>query len=294
METVGQVALWSFISEYRNAISVTNTRIRKDPGYSVSSYLDLATKVAELQFRNRDLVLLFRGQSTDHLNHQRHTSIKPSLLRAGPGQKGNPDPEILRMRFSQLQRADQELVARYVSSRLLGFDRLRRYRSMRWSILQHYEVCPTPLLDVTHSLRIAASFASIGAHQHAYVLVLGVPNLSGAITACAEASIETIRLSSVCPPCAVRPHIQEGYLLGEYPEVTGFEQKAFYKPHEIDFGRRLVAKFRFCPGRFWKGDDFRRISKHALHPDAHDPLHRLTQEVKNSLPSLTSQQSTLN
>ena len=45
--------------------------------------------------------------------------------------------------------------------------------------------------------------------------MLGVPNLSGAITASAEAGLQIVRLSSVCPPSAVRPHIQEGYLLGD-------------------------------------------------------------------------------
>lgn len=38
-------------------------------------------------------------------------------------------------------------------------DRLKRQRILHWSILQHYEVSATPLLDVTHSLPIAASFA---------------------------------------------------------------------------------------------------------------------------------------
>ena len=43
-----------------------------------------------------------------------------------------------------------------------------------------------------------------------------------------------IRLASVCPPEAVRPHIQEGYLLGEYPEIADYEQKALYPHYEID------------------------------------------------------------
>ena len=100
----------------------------------------------------------------------------------------------------------------YSRLQLLGVDRMKRQQILRWAILQHYEVCPTPLLDVTHSLRIAASFASAHADNSAYIFVVGVPNLSGAVTASAEASIQTIRLSSVCPPTAVRAHIQEGYL----------------------------------------------------------------------------------
>jgi hypothetical protein len=51
-------------------------------------------------------------------------------------------------------------------------------------MLQHYEVCPTPLLDVTHSLRVAASFATEDAtDNHAVLYVIAVPQISGAITA---------------------------------------------------------------------------------------------------------------
>jgi hypothetical protein len=184
-------------------------------------------------------------------------------------------------RFELLSNAERELVNRYRAAKLMGHQRLQRHRILRWSILQHYEVCPTPLLDVTHSLRIAASFASIGAKDSAFVYVLGVPNLSGAITASVEGGLQIVRLSSVCPPSAVRPHIQEGYLLGEYPEMAGYEQKENYSHYEIDFGRRLVAKFRFRPRSFWKSDTFPQVTKRALYPrPSNDPLYRLALEVQ--------------
>jgi hypothetical protein len=139
-------------------------------------------------------------------------------------------------------------------------------------------------LDVTHSLRIAASFASDGADDEAVVFVLGVPFLSGAITASAEAGLQIVRLSSVCPPAAVRPHIQEGYLLGEYPDMRGFEQKQYYEHHEIDFGRRLVAKFSFDPRTFWSDPMFPIVDRRALYPSAdNDPLFKLAQRVQERL-----------
>lgn len=114
--------------------------------------------------------------------------------------------------------------------------------------------------------------------------MLGVPNLSGAITASAEAGLQIVRLSSVCPPSAVRPHIQEGYLLGEYPEMSGTEQKENYFPYEMDFGRRLVAKFAFAPASFWKNDNFPQATKSALYPsEKSDPLFRLALGVKKQL-----------
>lgn len=284
METIGQTQIWSFFDGARKARSVRNTAVRGGPGHRVKSFMELATKVAELQFRNRDHVLLFRGQSGDHRNRERNTSLKPSLFRPAPGASGNPGAGVLVPRFDRLVRAEADLVTRYAQVGLLGIERLKRHRILRWAILQHYEVCPTPLLDVTHSLRIAASFASLPGSKEAFLFVLGVPNLSGAVTASAEAGLQIVRLSSVCPPTALRPHLQEGYLLGEYPEMTGYEQKELYEPYEIDFGRRLVAKFRFSPKAFWRNEMFPRVEEKALYPaPGRDPLYKLALEVKTTV-----------
>jgi hypothetical protein len=277
METIGKQKIWSFFDRRKKCAIATNTEIRKGPGHKVDSFIGLAKKVAELQFRNRDHVLLFRGQSNDYRNRQNNTTLKPTLFR--PGNRKNPDAGLLMSRFRTLERAEQALTSSYQnSSSFIGVQRLQRHRILRWSILQHYEVCPTPLLDVTHSLRIAASFASMkpgkqsGLSDKAFLYVLGVPNLSGAITASAEAGLQIVRLSSVCPPQAVRPHIQEGYLLGEYPEIPTYQQKARYEPYEVDFGLRLVAKFWFNPHDFWKQPHFPMVPKEALYPDSVDPL----------------------
>ena len=284
MDTIGQTELWSFFDSKNKSRTATNTEIRKGAGHEVRSFLDLATKVAELQFMNRDHVLLFRGQRGDHRNRNNNTSLKPRLLRSIAGAEKNPTSDRLTRRFQILKDAEEELVNRYAPARLLGLERLKRHRILRWAILQHYEVCKTPLLDVTHSLRIAASFASVGSGNKAFLFVLGVPNLSGAITASAEGGLQIIRLASVCPPSAVRPHIQEGYLLGEYPDMADFQQKVNYKHYEIDFGRRLVAKFCFDPAVFWrKKGTFPMVNQRALYPDSSDPIFKLTQDVKTSI-----------
>ena len=251
METIGQQEVWSFFDDTPSAVRVSDiAEVRRAPGHTVSSYLDLAKKVAELQFRNREHVLLFRGQTHDYRDRDGNgiTTLRPSIFRGNPPSPSRiPGEEEITRRFAALDRAERELVNRYVNDPQLGLDhdetnRLKRQRILRWSILQHYEVCATPLLDVTQSLRIAASFPSHRSKETCFLFVLGVPNLSGAITASAEAGLQIVRLSSVCPQSAVRPHLQEGYLLGEYPEIDRYEQKAHYRVHEIDFGRRLVAK----------------------------------------------------
>jgi hypothetical protein len=167
----------------------------------------------------------------------------------------------------------------FSKSQFLGKDRIVRHRLMRWAILQHYKVCDTPLLDVTHSLRVAASFATNdGADADAVLYVLAVPSVSGSVTASSEQGIQIIRLSSICPPEAQRPYFQEGYLLAEYPDLATFDEKQNYRPHEIDFGRRLIAKFRLPREGFWPSD-YTPIPNRALYPDDRDDMVGFTNQI---------------
>jgi len=238
--------------------------------------MDLAKKIADLQFHNPDHVLFFRGQSKDFKNRSGNTTLKPGVLR--PDTKRPllpPNPQELEARFRQLKDYERQLVDIFEQKKVLGRQRVARHRILRWSILQHYEVCGTPLLDVSQSIRVASSFASLSTESAAFLYVLAVPNVSGVVTASAEAGLQTVKLAGICPPTAVRPHIQEGFLLGEYPEMPDFDQKRHYKHYEIDFGRRLIAKFRLDPRSFWADPNFTKIERDALYPDAHDPLFKL-------------------
>lgn len=284
METIGKREIRSYLSTSETPKRTNNTAIRKGEGHQVENYLDLARKVAALQFANPQYVFLFRGQSKDYKNQHRNSSLKPTLFRPKKGDTKLPDAELLTKRFQFLADAERRLVSRYDEvSEFEGGLKLKRQKILRWSILQHYEICFTPLLDVTQSLRVATSFATDPEAMQAFVYVLGVPNLSGSITASAEAALQIVRLSGVCPPVAVRPHIQEGYLLGEYPDLPDFDQKQHYPAFEIDFGRRVLAKFTFNPQTFWHDSSFPLIEHAARYPDEHDPLFRLAQGLINEL-----------
>lgn len=275
METIGNQTLWSMLDGAKQATSrVSNTKIREDRGHEVTSYLELVRKVSELQFRNREYVFLFRGQNEDYPNKQRRSSLRPSLLRSSD----------IDGSYRKLLKAEQLLIDRY---KFTGHTMLVRHQALRWALLQHYQVCDTPLLDVTQSLRIAASFACQPPKEEAFVFVLGVTNISGAVTASNEAGLEVIRLSSVCPPEAIRPHIQEGYLLSEFPELSNPTQKSHYENYELDFGKRLVAKFRFNPRAFWKANDaFPMVPHKALYPiSPHDPVLQCLTEIKEIVDS---------
>jgi hypothetical protein len=278
MEPVGRTRLWSFVGGEPKIQVVTNSRVRTDAGHYVDSYQTLVAKVAELQWRNRGHVMLFRGQSSDWKSAQGFTTLRPTIFRPLPG-KNTLSNGVVDKRFKALAAAEVALAVGYDQLKRLGRQRVAREGLLRWSILQHYEVCPTPLLDVSQSLRIAASFASLTGSGEAFLYVLAVPNISGAITASAESGLQIVRLSSVCPPTAIRPHIQEGYLLGEYPEMLGPAQAQNYKHYEMDFGRRIIAKFRFRPGPFWKDEAFPVVPHAALYPPSKDWLETLTAKI---------------
>jgi hypothetical protein len=70
-------------------------------------------------------------------------------------------------------------------------------------------------------------------------------------------------------------------LLGEYPDMVNYDQKELYGHYEIDFGRRLIAKFKFNPITFWKWDTFPQVAHPALYPpESEDPLYKLARRVK--------------
>lgn len=281
MEKIGPQQIWSYFDDAAKPRPVSNHKIRMGEGHVVSSYFDLAMKVAELQFLNRNHVMLFRGQAKDHRS-SRGTTLNPTLFRLNG--KRLPTPRILQARFERLKAAEAHLVHLYREAQLRGSDRVARHRTIRWSILQHYDVCRTPLLDLTQSLRISASFAARkNGPGTAYLYVLGVPNRSGAVTASSEAGLQIICLSSACPPEAVRPHMQEGYLLGEYPEVADYDRDSQYPYGEMDFGRRLVAKFKLNLGEFWNSRNFPAASVESIYPSDFDPLLQITDRIKRDI-----------
>ena len=71
--------------------------------------------------------------------------------------------------------------------------------------------------------------------------------------------------------------------MGEYPEIPDFAQNKHYKYSEMDFGRRLVAKFRLRCETFWS-PNFPAATPAALFPSApRDRLFELTKAIKDTL-----------
>ena len=248
---------------------------RRD-AYRVATYDELMKIVAELSYLNRDNLLFFRGQAKDYRNKAGATSLYPSLYRKNVISRARLDYD-----FSMLREISALLVEETKKYDRRSADEIRRKQYIQWSLIQHYEVYETPLLDVTQSLRVACSFAQAGAEEasEAFVYVLGLPYMPNGISINSEQEIVNIRLLGACPPLALRPYFQEGFLVGTTDITDNYDDK-----NELDFNRRLVAKFAIPGGEsFWNGNQ-RRIAKDLLFLDEkNDAMYKICSSIHGAV-----------
>jgi hypothetical protein len=279
VEKIGQKDLWGVADEDDDIRVVNQIDVARGDGKVVENYNDLIRTLAKIQYHNPDFVLMLRGQTRDHQS-EGVTILKPSILRESRGRYPGRGP--LNERFRRLKNAERELAEAF-NRHAIPDPKLRvvKHRIVRWAILQHYKVVDTPLLDVTLSPRIAASFATDDGRPWGFIYVLAVPNISAAVTSSAEAGMQIIRLSSVCPYVAMRPGVQEGYLLGEYPEIDTMETKSRIPYEETDFSLRLISKIKFKPRDFWDQSGFGGASDEHLYPDEDEAFGRMIDELRD-------------
>jgi hypothetical protein len=277
MKTLAE-PVWSFAKKSDPTIKQYSvTELRQGPGGFVNDYQELVEQVAYLAFKNPEYVLLFRGQADDYRNRTNSTILYPSIFRAATNVLATSE---MKRRFERLKLAEQFLAEEYDFE---GKRRIRIHEILRWALLQHYEVCPTPLIDATSSLRVACSFAYWSLQPiQPMIYVLGLPQISGSVTASSETGIQIIRLLSICPPSALRPNYQDGYLIGEYPTIT-LEAKREYQRAELDFSRRLICKFRLPPAKNFWSKDFQPIPRAALYPNDRDMLYPIAANILKEL-----------
>jgi hypothetical protein len=247
------------------------------PAFQISTFRSLVEHVARLAYANPDELLFFRGQDRDYQSKAGGTTLYPAIYRSD----SLPIRE-LRHRFDLLEQAARLLVDEFRNARIEGHRELRQKRYIQWSILQHYEVVATPLLDLTQSLRVACSFAQLrGTEPVCHVYVLGLPYLTNRISFNSEHDIVNVRLLSICPPSALRPYFQEGYMAGTADVTVDFDSKT-----ELDFRNRLIAKFAIPRAQSFWGPGFEKIPDTALYPKGDQILElcdRLKGEVQDEL-----------
>jgi hypothetical protein len=244
--------------------------ISKSEPLLVNTFPELVAHTARIAYYNKNQLLFYRGQANDYRNRNNSSTFLPSIYRGDYLSKSELD-----YRFNNLEEACKQIVEQFESEKIIGFTELKRKRLIQWSILQHYEVCPTPLLDFTQSLRVACSFAWLkNTNDHAYIFVFGMPYLTNRISSNSEEDIVNIRLLSITPPDALRPFYQEGYLAGTTDVTSDYESK-----NELDFNNRLIMKFKIPIKQSFWGKDFNIIPETALYPRA-DKILELCQMVK--------------
>lgn len=240
----------------------------------VETFIELVKKIATLSFHNKDHLLFFRGQKRDHLNRKNNSSFYPSIYRTNNGE--NLSKELLSIRFKTLEQASNLLVKKFQEHNITeSYSELKKRKLIQWSILQHYEVCYTPLLDLTQSLRVACSFALKKNPEYGYIFVFGLPYITNRITNNSEQDIVNIRLINICPPQALRPYFQEGFLVGTPDIMNEYDDRT-----ELDFKRRLIAKFKIPNSKaFWS--DQKSLEKYLMPKD--DQIELLCNEIIETL-----------
>lgn len=272
---------------------ITKDNYLSHDGYPVTNFAELRKLIAELSCLNPDSILFFRGQHTDHRRPYgkmgEASTFLPSIFR-GKLRKGD-----LIEKWNKLELATNLLIDKLKTipeARKKEFNFLKAKRLAQWSVLQHYEVVDTPLLDVTQSLRVACSFAELGrTSDTAYIYVFALPYPTGRISINSEQYITNIRLLSVVPSCVRRPHNQEGFLIGEDDMV-----KTDSVSDRFDFRRRSIAKFKLDlreGSGFWEdcGLTERPLTEQELYPDKSDDsdtLGQICKDIKESLAHFSS------
>ena len=206
--------------------------VAKSKPFFAKTFDDLVRMVAAMASANPEYRLLFRGQTREYTRSIEGSYIIPSIYRLDIEE--NRRQGLFDVALERLKEAELTL------SCILPYDiwdKLGR-KVERWAVLQHYEVCATPLLDMTSSLAVACWFAlhDACAGDRPIVYVFGLPYPQGPLSFDLSSGIFQLELTSLLPPIAERPVFQNGYLVGTEGDLdcnTCFSS---------DYSKRLIAK----------------------------------------------------
>lgn len=248
------------------------SQVRESQGYKVTSFIELVELIAELGYHNRNYNLLFRGQTNDYKDKNGRTKLYPSIYRPDCGKK-SIRTKIIKKRFQDLE-VLLKILEKYGKEFSFSKD-LFWYDEYKLALIQHYEIHQTPLIDLTQSIHVAATFALLNSNNKGFLYVFGMPHPHGSISHFIDDDMLMVKLQNVCPPTALRPHFQDGYLVGRLP----------YNPEKTvgdNLAKRLIGKYLLSnvKGNFW-GKGFGAIPKSMLFPK-NDPFKNKLIEIRNN------------
>lgn len=243
-------------------ISSSNDEIVSSKAFEINSYQELIESVAQIAFYNQEYTLFFRGQSQDFKDSKGKSTIYPSIYRKDKNGKS------VEKKFDELEESTNKLLKSFQREpeRFAGTSNIIKYQELRWALAQHYNIIDTPVLDLTHSLHVASSFAQKGLSPGEYgvINVLGMPNFTNTISYYTNEELAIIRLIAFGPPKASRIFIQEAYAVSPFPftDLMRIERK-----EKFNFSRRLIAKFSIPNTKKFWGSGFSRLPNHLLLPE---------------------------
>lgn len=239
--------------------------------YKVECFSELVALTAYLRFFNPDYFVLYRGQAKQHyIPNTKKLSFLSTIYR------GNPAPDKLEIKKREQNLRDEtKRIMNIEAFQNISFpEQLETKKELiAQCIIQHYHSSQiqTPFLDFTQSLRVAYSFANdSNNHEQAvgenvYVYVFGLPYPKANISDSIEPPVTLINFLSICPPTALRPFFQEGYLAsinGKYKEIENY-----------DFNKWLIAEIAIPYMNIRDEKFFHRIPKSSLLTNELDPFY---------------------
>lgn len=245
-------------------------------GCKVSSYRDLLQKVGELKFRNKRLNIAFRGQSDDFGSRGiraglNASSLYPTIFRNPSSDAKLQGPKLVDAKYRLLDAASAAL--KVLASEMGGkfAYELINYEPLRLALIQHYEVVDTPYLDLSPNIATAISFGMLGDTEQVYIYAVGLPNQTDVYSGSITERIESIYLPRYCPSSFLRPHLQDGMIVGEFPRVTSYRDRlsipgVWETRSNYDFRRRLIGKYRISKNDFNQAG-FQPIPENFLYPE---------------------------
>lgn len=223
--------------------------IRATDPMKVNTYAELTDMVAKLAFFNRGYVLFFRGQSEEHCLGSDYPTIYPTYFR----KLIRNEADIAQLKNTLF--VEQEILMLKNNNRepkFHGAFSIQKFLHLRWALLQHYNICESPLIDITQSLHVATSFALMDKPRtneaKGIIYVLALPWPSKNYHNNTEEEIYLVRLAGIAPPQAKRPYRQEAYAAMSVDVNT----KQTSNLERYDLANRLVCKFEINNSpKFW-------------------------------------------
>lgn len=256
----------------KNIVRSKVSRLRMDKGFKVEKFRDLVKCVAELGYLNPQFNILFRGQTIDRRDNTKGSIIYPSIFR---NEKSVQEEHFKELDENYKKLEKNKFLISLKKQNIHSRVSILSYPEFYYALLQHYETNKTQMIDLTQSLRVAATFAlrkSEESNQEGYVYVLGMPYPHGSISHFIDQDMVLVKLQNVCPPNAFRPHYQEGYLVGNFP---------FKRDKRVgdNLARRLIGKYKLVnlAGNFWD-EEFNPIPQEVLFPED-DPFQKTLNRI---------------